>query len=93
MAKIFILALLPRPVDNVSAKPLIIKFNRLLATSVNRIRKLDERVLLLPAQHQFVQDAEPIIRFFSSDGFTLSEEGSRKLKETFFKLAGFVKNS
>ena len=39
-AKIFVSALLPRPVDNQQAKPLIVKFNRIIATLVNNVRKI-----------------------------------------------------
>ena len=44
IARIFVSALLPRPVDNAMVKPLIVKFNRALSVVIGKIAKRDERV-------------------------------------------------
>ena len=90
--KIFVVALLPRPVDNDTAKPLIVKFNRAMAQAIGRIRKRDQRVLLLPAQHKFILDASPIIQYYHENKYCLSQLGGQVLKDALFQLAGFVKN-
>ena len=91
-AKIFISALLPRPIDNKEVKPLIIKFNRALAVTVNQVWKQDPRVLLLTVQHDFVKDGQPLEHLYAEDRFMLNEQGVAMLKKRLFKLAGFTKN-
>ena len=91
-AKIFS-ALLPRLVDNQEAKPLIVKFNRALATAINRIKKTDPRVILLPVQHAFIKDTKPIWQLYEENGFMLNKQGVAVLKHSMFAHAGFVKNT
>ena len=92
-AKIFINALLPRPVDNDTAKPLIVKFNRILAMTVNKVQKADNRIILLPVQHRFIKDSAPRLELFNQDLFTLNKHGAALLKASMFELAGFIKNA
>ena len=53
--KIFFLELLPRLVDNNTAKPLIVNFNRSLYKAVQAVSNSMGRVLFLPVQHHFQQ--------------------------------------
>ena len=91
-AKIFVAALLPHPVDYRLVKPQIVKLNRALATVINRIRKQDPRVLLLPVQHSFIKDSQLIMELYSQDRYTLSSEGAKHLKKQLFEMAGFGRN-
>ena len=92
-AKIFINALLPCLVDNNTAKPLIVKFNRILTTTVNKVRKADDRIILLPVQHPFIKDMVPRLELFNQDLFTLNKHGAALLKANMFELVGFIKNA
>ena len=91
-AKIFFSALLPRPVDNDTVKPLIVKFNRALCAAIHEVQKRDIRVLLLPVQHQFIVDSKPVMQYYNEDGFSLSDQGAACLKKELFRLAGFLQN-
>ena len=63
-SRIFITGVLPRPVENLAAKPLITKLNRWLVLAVNRVQALFKNVKFLPVQLRFITGTEPIVAFF-----------------------------
>ena len=91
-ARIFVSAILPRPVDNEIAKPFIVNFNRWLVLAMNKISKSYYRVHFLPVQHHFLTNGLPTLHLFNEDKFTLNPRGAALLKATLFKLAGFKRN-
>ena len=91
--RIYFAGVLPRPIDNESAKPLIAKFNRWLANSVDRVNKLFDRIKFLPVQLSFLQGNIPKKEMFDQqNGCTLSAAGAQLFKAEMFRLAGFVQN-
>ena len=91
-AKIFVAALLPRPLDMDTSKQSIVKFNRSLAETRNKYAKADPRVQFLPVQHEFIKNGTPDLKFFLDDLLKLNNQGAAVLKRVMFKLAGFIVN-
>ena len=92
-AKIFVVGLLPKPLLNDVAKPQIVKFNRILAETVSRIKKNDHRVLFMPAHLEFTFEGQPKTQMFERDLVHLSKIGKQMFKRTLFDLAGFTVNA
>ena len=92
VSKIFFVALLPRLVDNDTAKPKLIKFNRCLAAAVTAVALDYDRVSFIPVQHEFHHNSLPLKNLYNPDGFTLSHAGLVLLKKKLFHFAGFKKN-
>ena len=91
--KIFVVGVLPRPVENESAKPFIIKFNRWLKSACDRINAFFANVKFIPAQLSFIDSTGPKLQYFNSDDLlTLNELGADLLKRMLFSHAGFVRN-
>ena len=91
-ARIFFSALLPRPIDNDTIKPLIVKFNRFLFAAVQKAARTHQRIKFLVLQHHFIQHSSPLLDLFNSDHVTVNEEGAKTLKAALFQLAGFAVN-
>ena len=93
-SRIFMLGVLPKPVENDSAKVHIMKFNRWLSIAVKRIDALFHRVKFLPVQLPFLNASGPIMEYYNSDDqLTLNQAGAEVLRRAIFRLAGFVKNT
>ena len=92
MAKIFVAAVLPKPITNDESKALIVKYNRSLSETVNGIKKNDGRVKFLPVQHDFALDGFPRVELYQQDLLMLNKQGASLLKKTMFQLAGFTVN-
>ena len=92
-SRIYFVGVLPRPIENIEVKPLIVKFNRFLAAAVEKAAVIFERVKFLPAHLEFIQDGAPAEEFFHQDDkLTLNDRGAILLRNTLFRLAGFKKN-
>ena len=91
-SKIHFIGILPRPIENEDVKVFVMKANRWLANSVDRINKLFGRVVFLPVQLRFLQGNKPVMAMFGEDQLTLSAAGAELFKATTFEMAGFVKN-
>ena len=93
-SRIFMLGVLPRPIDDQLIKPLIAKFNRGLLNAVDCISKFMDRVKYLPVQLKFIQDSWAVMQFFDEkDKLTLNKMGAALYKKTAFEMTGFVKNA
>ena len=89
-SRIFIISVLPRPVDNQEVKPLLVKFNRWLASAASWLENIFGKVKFLPVHTRFIDAEGPILDFFKEDQLTLNEAGAKLLKMTIFEMAGFV---
>ena len=93
-SRIFILGVLPRPVDDEHVKTLVMKFNRWLRNSVERVAKMFNKLQFVPIQLAFIDGSAPKLQLFNStDGLTLNDAGANTFRAEVFKLAGFVRNN
>ena len=69
------------------------KFNRWLATVVNDINIIFEKVKFLLVQLRFLDVTQPRTELFDEDNrLLLSNTGAELFRRVVFQLAGFVKN-
>ena len=91
-SKIFITGVLPRPIENEVARPLIIRMNRWLSAAVVSLRKYIHRMEFVPVQLRFLTTGGPRLELFNEDGLTLNQKGAALFRASLFQAAGFVKN-
>ena len=88
-SRIFIIGVLPRPIENDQAKIYIMKMNN----ATERIRKLFDKVCFLPVHLKFLNGGVPRMELFNQeDQLTLNPAGAMLFKQEVFRLAGFVRN-
>ena len=93
-SKIFVVGVLPRPIENDSAKPFIVKFNRWLKSACDRMGSFYANITFIPAQLSFIDGKGPKLQYYDEqDKLTLNNIGARLFKEILFTHAGFVKNT
>ena len=83
-SRLFFISVLPRVVDNMEAKPFLIKFNRWLAAIVSEVNTIFDKIKFLPVYLKFLDGVQPQL--------LLSEVGVALFKQVIFQLAGFMKN-
>ena len=86
------MGILPRPVDNEQAKPLITTMNRWIRNAAEKMDVMFQKVRFLPVQLHFIDGTTPKIQYFNDDKLTVNAVGAKILKQVIFQLAGFVKN-
>ena len=92
-SRLFIVAVLPRPVDNNIVKPMVAKFNRWISLAAERVSQLFGKVKFLPVQIKFITGSSPITMYFNhDDNLTLNQAGAALYRKELFRLAGFVQN-
>ena len=91
-AHIYFSTLLPRPIDNIEAKPKIVKFNRNLFQAVKKVQQKFTKVQLLSVQHQFIVNSAPDVSLFNTDRLTLNTRVAQRLKSALFTCTGFRVN-
>ena len=92
-SRIFLIGVLPRPVENDQAKPYIMRINRWFTHAVERVDKLLGKVKFLPVHLKFLNGSQPRLELFrEDDGITLSPAGAMVFRNEVFRLAGFVRN-
>ena len=92
-SRIFIVAVIPRPIDNDQVKVLIMKMNRWLRGAVERVARMFQGVKFLPVQLAFLNGAVPNQQLYNeNDQLTLNDAGARVFKQQVFKLARFARN-
>ena len=90
-SKVFFAGVLPRPAHNAVAKPKIMEFNRLISTSIKKLKKHFPRLFYLPVQTHFHNEAEFDV-LYNQDQVTLNEFGRLRLKRLLLEQAGFIRN-
>ena len=93
-AKLFVISILPRPIDNDSVKPLIVKVNRILRDTVMKVQKQQIRISYINMANQFLDDDnDPEVAWYNSDLLTLNKSGCAKFRRLAFAGAGFIPNA
>ena len=92
-SRIFVIGVLPRPIDNAEAKPYICRINRWIASAVEKIQKMFQKVKFIPLHLKFLDAAKPKLHLFQQDGLMLSAAGAQLFKKLAFEMAGFVANA
>ena len=86
---IFVAGILPRPVENQSAKPLLIVVNRWLRDACERITNVIGKVVFIPVQLSFIGANGPCMEMFNEqDKLTLSIWEPDYLEMYFFSMQG-----
>ena len=91
---IYFIGVLPRVVDNLEVKPLIMRFNQWLTASVHSVDSIFGKVKFLPVHLQFIDGVNPKVHLFDAQQpLLLNHVGATLFKEVTFQLAEFVKNN
>ena len=93
-SRVFVVGVLPCPVEDVNAKPLVMMFNRRLLNAVERVDEIIHKVKFIPAHLSFIDGQGPKLHLFNEDDkLTLNSVGAALLQAVLFKHAGFVRNN
>ena len=91
-AKLFIIPVLPRPVDDTQVKQYIIDFNRMLSNATKKLAAESINVMFLSIQNCFLRAGKADDRWYSRDLVSLNQQGCSRLRNMVFEAAGFKKN-
>ena len=92
-AWIFVVAVLPRLVENDNVKPYIVVFNHWLRNATECIMSIFSKVKFIPAQLSFLGPVGPCLVYFAEDQLKLNELGLWVFQDVLFHHAGFIKNN
>ena len=92
-AKVFFVSILPRPIDNDTVKPAIVKANRIISQMVQKMKSIHNRIEFLSVTSMFLdEDQDPDTIWYNDDLYTLNQQGATRLRRHLFTLAGFTPN-
>ena len=90
-ARVYVIGVLPRPIDNKHSKLKIININRLLAKAVQTVANNNQEVKYITVSWFFLNKGQSLMQYFT-DSVNLNQQGLHVFHKAVFQEAGFVQN-